>query len=580
MFFVIVSAMFCTRAKSAASPMLRRAGVAVTSLLCLCLVPLVALAEQVPWWTHAVIYEIYPRSFQDTNGDGVGDLRGVIQRLDYLQKLGVDAIWLTPFYPSPNADFGYDVSDYTNVAPEYGTMRDWEALVAAARKRGIRILIDLVLNHSSDQHPWFKESRASLDNPKRDWYVWRNSGPNGRPPTNWQSIFGGSAWSTDAATGQWYYHIFLPQQPDFNWASPGLRNAMFDVVRFWLDHGASGFRLDATPYLFEDPAWPDDPDPTSGPPIWLKPYSSQRPESHEVLRAMRAILDRYPGERVLLGESATATIEDLAAVYGSRHDEINLPMDFLFGNLTRLDASVFKRQVDDAQFKLAGQPPVFFFSSHDHSRQWSSFGDGVNNDAIAKLTAALTLTQRGTVLMYYGEEIGMGDMTVSELKSAPLSAARPRADDRDPERTPMQWTRGRQAGFTTGSPWLPAAEQRVSHNVAEELKQPESVYQWYAKLLHLRHREAAFREGSYVPLECHNAQVFAFARAAPSGGGALVLLNASAETQRCRIVGWQGSPPKLGRTLLASPGARRDKDESFALPPFGVLIRAFGPSRR
>ncbi len=319
-------------------------------LLIAALLPALPSPAQAPakhWYDNAVIYETYPRSFQDTNGDGVGDLNGVTARLDYLKELGVDAIWLTPFFPSPNADFGYDISDYVNVAPEYGTLDDWNKLVAEAKKRGIRVLIDFVVNHTSDQHPWFIESRSSRTNPKRDWYIWRSGSGPGQPPTHWTSIFGGYAWTWDEHTKQWYYHIFLPQQPDVNWRNPGLRKAMFDVVRFWLDHGASGFRLDATPYLIEDPAFPEDPHPpkAGGAAAALEPYNSGRPENHQVLREMRKILDQYPGDPVLLGESSTATIQDLAKVYGKNHDEIQLPMDFLFGNLTTLDASVFKQQV-------------------------------------------------------------------------------------------------------------------------------------------------------------------------------------------------------------------------------------------
>jgi alpha-glucosidase len=525
-----------------------------------------------PWWTHAVIYEIYPRSFQDTNGDGVGDLNGVTRRLDYLQHLGVDAIWLTPFYPSPNADFGYDVADYTKIAPEYGTMADWDRLVREARKRGLRILVDLVLNHSSDQHPWFQESRASTDNPKRDWYVWRSGRTEGEPPTNWESIFGGSTWTYDAATRQWYYHIFLPQQPDFNWASSGLREAMFGVVRFWLNHGASGFRLDATPYLFEDPAWPQDPNTKAGAPVWLKPYNAGRPETHQVLHELRSILDGYPGERVLLGESATATIEELAATYGPRHDEINLPMDFLFGNLTHLDAGTFKRQVDDAELRLHGDPPVFFFSSHDHPRQWSTFGDAAHNDDIAKLTAALTLTPRGTALLYYGEEIGMGDLSAAQLAAAPLGLHRPRADDRDRARSPMQWTAAKGAGFTAGTPWLPVADGAGLYNVQGEREAPHSIYRWYRHLLKLRHDNPALRDGAYVPLESENPRVFAFARTRADGAGVLVVFNMSEATQTAKIRGWPGATPTLARVLLANPAPAKGTSGEMTLPPFGVSI--------
>ena len=527
------------------------------------------------WYDHAVIYEIYPRSFQDTNGDGIGDLNGITAKLDYLKELGIDAIWITPFFPSPNFDFGYDVSDYVNVAPEYGTLQDWDRLVAEANKRGIRILIDFVLNHTSDQHPWFKESRTSRTNPKRDWYVWRSGGGPKQPPTHWTSIFGGYTWTWDAPTQQWYYHIFLPQQPDVNWRNPQLRKAMYGVVRFWLDHGASGFRLDATPYLFEDPAFPEDPNPPqAGGAAALEPYNSGRPENHEVLREMRKILDGYPGNPVLLGESSTATIQDLAKVYGNHHDEIQLPMDFLFGNLTTLDAALFKKQVDAAQLQLGGGTPVFFLSSHDHGRQWSTFGDGRHNDQIAKLTATLTIAQRGCVLLYYGEEIGMGTMPAAQLKQVPTGPKRPRADDRDGERTPMQWNSEVNAGFSEGSPWLPVESGALRYNVESEKRNPESLFAWYSGLLKLRHGNAVFRDGAYLPLESGNRDVFAFGRNAGEKNVALIVLNTSPKEQTVNITGMPGKWPNFREVLMASPFASVPLSPTFAIAPYGILIAA------
>jgi alpha-glucosidase len=525
------------------------------------------------WYDHAVIFEIYPRSFQDTNGDGIGDLNGITSRLDYLKDLGVDAIWITPFFPSPNFDFGYDISNYVDVAPEYGTLADWDRLVAEANKRGIRILLDFVLNHTSDQHPWFKESRSSRENPKRDWYVWRSGGGPTQPPTHWTSIFGGYTWTWDAPTQQWYYHVFLPQQPDVNWANAGLRNGMYDVIQFWLDRGASGFRLDATPYLFEDPAFPEDPHPPKpGGPASLMAYNSGRSENHEVLRQMRKILDGYRSDPVLLAESSTATIQDLAKVYGKNHDEVQLPMDFLFGNLHTLNATAFKQQVDAAQLKLGGETPVFFFSSHDHSRQWSTFGDGQHNDQIAKLTAALTLTQRGTVLLYYGEELGMATMPTSELKSLPVNSKRPRADDRDGERTRMQWNSEANAGFTTGSPWLPVEADYKRYSVASEKDNPESIYSWYANLLRLRRENAAFRDGDYVPLESGNHDVFAFGRKAGSSEAAIIVFNMSPKEQSVHITGMPGSWPTTRSVLMASPSMQAPASSSFTMAPYGVVL--------
>jgi alpha-glucosidase len=399
------------------------------------------------WWDGTAIHQIYVRSFQDSNGDGIGDLPGVTQRLGYLQDLGVRAIWLTPFFPSPNADFGYDVSDCCGVAPEYGTLADWDALIAEAQQRGIRVLVDLVLNHTSSAHPWFQEACSSRHSAKRDWYVWRNGKaigqPDGSPPTNWRSVFGGPAWTRDEASGQWCYHAFLPEQPDLNWHRPAVREAMWAVARFWLQRGASGFRLDATAFLFEDPAYADDPTPQAADTSPLRPHNAGRPENHAVLRELRAVLPQ--------------------------------------------------------------RTPVFFFSNHDHWRQWSAFGDGVHNDAIARLTAALTLAQRGTALIYCGEEIGMGDLPDDELAAAPLGPKRPRAD---------------------------------------------------------------FRHGAHVPLDSGAPDVLAFGRRLPTGEGALVLLNWSAQARTVHVSGWPSGRFTQGATLLAHPAVSKDQ----LLPPYGARL--------
>lgn len=401
--------------------------------------------------------------------------------------------------------------------------------------------------------------------------MWRD-GHQSKPPTNWTSIFGGPTWTFDAHTSQWYYHIFLSQQPDVNWANPGLRKAMFDVLRFWLERGASGFRLDATPYLFEDPTYPNDPHPPPpGAAASLKPYNSGRPENHQVLREMRKILDNYPGHPVLVGESSTATIEDLAKVYGQNHDEIQLPMDFLFGNLTTLRAPMFKKQVDAAQSQLGGQTPVFFFSSHDHPRQWSTFGDGAHNDQIAKLTAALTLTQRGSVLLYYGEEIGMGTMPPQQLQLVPTGPKRPRADDRDGERTPMQWDANRNAGFSGGSPWLPVAADYKRHNVQSEKHQSDSILDWYSALIRLRHQRLVFQNGDYVPLDAGNPEVFAFGRRISSSQLAIVVFNCSPKQQKVHITGFGGSWPRF-HAVLASPASSIPMSPNFIMPGYGTLI--------
>lgn len=527
------------------------------------------------WWQHAVIYEIYIRSFQDSNGDGIGDLKGISQRLDYLKGLGIDAIWITPFYPSPNADFGYDVADYTNVSKDYGTLADWDNLVREANKRGIRILVDFVLNHSSNQHPWFQESRKSKDNPKRDWYVWRDGGPNGTPPNNWRSIFGGSTWTLDPATNQWYYHIFLAQQPDLNWRNPEVRKAMFDVARFWLERGAAGFRLDATATMFEDDSYPNDPNIDGGPPVHLKPYNSSLPEVNSTLKELRNLLASYPGDRVILAESVTADLKNLVAAYGKNHDEIQLPMNFLIGDMHELNASAFKKQYDDANLKLGtGNTPVFFFSSHDHTRQWTGFGDGKHNDQIAKLTAALNLTQPGTTLMYYGEEIGMGDMSAADLAAAPLGPNRPRADDRDKVRSPMHWRPTANAGFTTGTPWLPVQSVTEKYNLIDQRKDPQSIFKWYLALNKLRKSDAVFTQGRYLALETNDDKVFAFARVTDKGEGAVVVLNCSADSRDVHLTGLPDKA-QFGELILQSPVHKPMSSTSLSMAPYGVVINRF-----
>jgi len=534
-----------------------------------------APAKAAPWWAHAVIYEIYPRSFQDSNGDGIGDLNGITARLDYLKDLGVDAIWITPFFPSPNFDFGYDVADYTNVAPEYGTLADWDRLVAQARKRGIRVMVDFVLNHSSSRHPWFKAALSSRNNPKRDWYVWKDPAPDGGPPTNWESIFGGSTWTLDPKSGQYYYHVFLKEQPDLNWRNPQLRKAMGDVMRFWLKRGAAGFRLDATPYLLEDTSWPQDPDVKSGAPVGLKPYNAGQEGNHAIMRDLRKIADGFPGQRVLLGENAIATIGDLRRVYGAKNDEINLPMNFLYSGVQKLDAPTFKARIDDAHSKLDGLPPVLFFSNHDTSRQATRLGDGAHNDQIARITAAMTLTQPGTALMYYGEELGMEDLPADVLKGLPLGPKRKVADFRDAERSPMQWSSGAKAGFTKGAPWLPVNKDAALRNVEVQKPNQASMYNWYRMLLAMRRNNSALREGAYLPLASGNDKVLAFARQDAKGQGVLVLLNMSDARQDANITGWKAGERRFGSVLLATPGVPMPDLDHAVIEPFGVQILSY-----
>ncbi len=398
-----------------------------------------------PWWKHAVIYEIYPRSFQDTNGDGIGDLNGITSRLDYIKDLGIDAIWITPFYPSPQVDFGYDIADYTAVDPQFGTMADFDRLMAEAKKRGIRVVVDYVPNHTSDQHAWFKESRTSRDNPKRDWYIWHDGSVNGGPPNNWQSWFGHSAWQLDSSTNQYYYHHFYVQQPDLNWRNPQVQKAMYDVMRFWLDRGAAGFRVDAVSRLFEDPNLHDDPILPGlnafGDPNIQHKYTDNLPEVHDILKEFRKIVNSYPDDPVLISEADEPNIHELTKMYGTG-DEVQLPMDFQVADVNTLSASEFRRLLNEVNDNTAGGQPHYFFSNHDQPRQWDRYGDGVHNDQIAKLMAALLLTTRATPQMYYGEELGMRTTTPTRKEDVQDPVGRtgwPKDKGRDGERTPMQW---------------------------------------------------------------------------------------------------------------------------------------------
>lgn len=544
-------------------------------------------AAQDPWWKHAVIYEIYPRSFQDSNGDGVGDINGITSRLDYLHELGIGAVWITPMYPSPLVDFGYDVSDYTAIDPLYGTLPDFDHLVAEAKKRNIRVIMDFVPNHTSDQHPWFKESRSSRTNPKRDWYIWRDGKGPGQPPNNWQSWFGHSAWQFDPATNQYYYHHFYVQQPDLNWRNPQVRKAMYDAMRFWLDRGADGFRLDAVSRLFEDPNLHDDPilpgKNAYGDPNIQHKYTDNLPEIHDVLREMRRVVDAYPGNPVLISEADEPNIEELTKMYGAKEDEVQLPMDFQIADVNKLSAPDFRRLLDEVENNPAHGQPEFFFSNHDQPRQWDRYGDGVHNDQIAKLMAALLLTTRQTPLMYYGEEIGMRTTppTRKEEVQDPIGKIGwPEEKGRDGERTPMQWDNSKDSGFSTADhTWLPIPPSAAQYNVSVESKDPHSILSFYKSLLSLRQTEPALRNmrnGSYVSLDRDDPYVLAYLRKDfGSGGSILVVLNMSGEPRTVKFdLASLGFKAGSAKTLLASPetGKKSESITPLAIPPFGVFI--------
>jgi alpha-glucosidase len=537
-----------------------------------------------PWWKHAVIYEIYPRSFQDSNGDSVGDINGITSRLDYLKDLGVDAIWITPMYPSPQVDFGYDIADYEKIDPQYGTMADFDHLVSEAKKRNIRVIMDWVPNHTSDQNPWFLESRSSRDNPKRDWYIWRDGKGPGKPPNNWQSWFGHSAWQFDEKTGQYYYHHFYVQQPDLNWRNPKVRKAMYDVLRFWLDKGVAGFRMDAVSRLFEDSNLHDDPilpgKNAFGDPNIQHKYTDNLPEVHDVLREVRQVVDSYPGNPVLISEADEPTIEDLDKMYGPNNDEVQLPMDFKIADVNKLSVPEFRKLLDEIEFNPLDGQPYFFFSNHDQSRTWDRYGDGVHNDQIAKLMAALLLTTRATPQMYYGEELGMRTTTPTRIEDVKDPVGRtgwPKDKGRDGERTPMQWDDSKDAGFSTGAKtWLPIPPSAAQYNVAVEQRDPDSIFNFYKRVIALRREQPALRDGSYVAVNRDDQNVLAYLRTGADGADSvLVALNMSAQPQTVsfKLNGFGVSGSSL-QVLVAAPKQTNEQLglEKIRLDPFGVLV--------
>jgi alpha-glucosidase len=505
-------------------------------------------ASALAWWQSGVIYQIYPRSFQDSDGDGVGDLEGIISRLDYLAELGVDAIWISPIFPSPMADFGYDVSDYVDIDPLFGDLATFDRLVAEAHRRGLKVILDYVPNHTSDLHPWFVESRAERANPKRDWYIWCDAKPDGGPPNNWISEFGGSAWTFDARTGQFYYHAFLKEQPDLNWRNPEVVAAMLNVLRFWLARGVDGFRTDAIHHLIEDADFTDNP-PN---PLWherMSPTLRHRrlhtmdlPEVHDAIAKMRQVTQEFGGERVLIGE-AYLPLDRLVTYYGADLKGFHLPFNFHLittpWNPTAIDALVAAYES-----KLpAGGWPNWVLGNHDRSRVATRVGP-----AQARVAAMLLLTLRGTPTLYQGDELGIGDVAIPPDKvQDPWEKNVPGLGlGRDPVRTPMQWDAGQNAGFSSAAPWLPLSGDFAQANVATQSAAPASMLSLYRALLALRRAEPALSIGDYAPVSA-GEQMLAFERRHGSRR-LLVMLNLTGRTAR------QEAPPVR---ILLSTGARR-----------------------
>ena len=567
------------------------------------------------WWKHAVIYEIYPRSFQDSNGDGIGDLNGITQRLSYLQALGVDTIWLAPMYPSPQVDFGYDIANYTAVDPQYGTLADFDRLLAAARDHHIRILLDMVLNHTSDKHPWFVDSASSRTNPHADWYIWNDGkpthseaprapnahlGPHGWvvPPNNWSSLFQGSAWEWVPARGQFYYHFFYKQQPDLNWRNPAVERAMFDAMRFWLDRGVAGFRLDAITTLFEDPALHDEPltgrlD-ASGFPEANHSLTSGLPEVHDVLRRLRAMIDSYKDDRVLVGEIYVPRTSDLLQWYGTpAAPELELPMDTLVGfhregggepNSPNVQLSLahFRQSISDAETELDSHQPLIVFDNHDNTRSWDRFGDGgPHNPLIARLIATILYTTRSTALTYYGAEIGMTTHTPTRQEGVrdPIGITGwPQEKGRDGERTPMQWSPlPPAASFSSSShTWLPIGSDYPTVNVATETAAHDSLLNWNRDLIAIRARNPVVHDGGFVMLDPANPSVLSYVRTVPAGGHPIVVsLNFTAQPQVVHLdLAAAGIPSPAAKCLLADAASLQSLTTltTFTLPPYATLV--------
>jgi alpha-glucosidase len=478
------------------------------------------------WWREGVFYQVYPRSFADSNGDGIGDLPGITSRLDHLNgrpdSLGIDAIWISPFYPSPQADFGYDVADYCDVDPQFGTLADFDDLLAGAHERGIRVIVDLVPNHTSDQHPWFAESRSSRSNPKRQWYVWADPGPDGGPPNDWRSVFRrvqGPAWTLDSRTGQYYLHSFLPQQPDLNWRNPEVREAFEGVMRFWLDRGVDGFRIDVAHKTVKPAELVGVPVPENprGRPDLTPPADEL--ELHEVIRTWRRLLDEYD-DRMAVGEVVVMDADRFVRFYGERADELHLAFNFMFLRAPWA-ATAFREHVETFERLLPPEAwPDYTLSNHDNPRAASRYAPRGDLDAgrrRARLAALMLLTLRGTPFVYYGEEIGMADGPIPAGRVVDVAG-------RDPCRTPMQWDASAGAGFTTAADaWLPINPEAARVNVAAQRDDPRSMLTFYRALLRERRASPALRRGSYRSVRAPRG-VFAYARSV-EGEHRLVALN-------------------------------------------------------
>jgi oligo-1,6-glucosidase len=492
------------------------------------------------FWKEAVVYQIYPRSFKDSNGDGIGDLRGIIEKLDYLQELGVDIVWLSPVYKSPNDDNGYDISDYRDIMDEFGTMADWEELRDGLHARGIKLMMDLVVNHTSDEHPWFMASRSSKDNPYRDFYYWRPGKTDGREPNNWLSFFSGSAWEYDEKTGEYYLHLFSRKQPDLNWENPRVRQEVYDMMRWWLDRGVDGFRMDVINCISKAEGLPDA---GSDRYAWGGEFFLNGPRVHEFLQEMhREVLSRY--DVVTVGETPGVTVEDARLYTDPRRNELNMVFQFEHMGVDNgpggkwdvrpWDFRELKRILNKWQLGLQGIGwNSLYLNNHDQPRMVSRFGDdGKYRKESAKMLATMLHTMQGTPYIYQGEEIGMTNVRFGSIDDyrdiETLNMYREKVLEqgedpqkvlkaihymgRDNARTPMQWDDGPNAGFTTGTPWIKVNPNYRDINVKEAMADPDSIFHYYRKLIALRKRHDIVVYGDFVPLLEDHPQIYAYLR--------------------------------------------------------------------
>jgi alpha-glucosidase len=535
------------------------------------------------WWEDAVFYQIYPRSYADSNGDGIGDLEGIRGKLGYLETLGIDALWISPFFKSPMKDFGYDVSDYRDVDPMFGSLGDLERLIADAKRRGIRIVLDLVANHSSDEHPWFLEARSSKESPRHGWYLWVPG--RGRAPNNWKAIFElGTAWHPNPATGERYLGTFTRHQPEFDWRNAGLREAFYEIMRYWYDLGIDGFRLDVATAYLKDPQLRSNPFSFKAIPDFFQRHIHDRNqgEVHEIFREMRAVADAA-GERVLIGETHGQDPALAASCHGKAGDELNMAFNFEF--LYRpWGARAFRQSAERWYAALPeGAWPNFTLSNHDQPRHiWRYRGRGASAASVtegrARIAAAMLLTIRGTPFLYYGEEIGMDceRLPRSALRDPLGKATWPlRSLGRDPERTPMQWDGSANAGFGAVRPWLPVNPDYRSRNVAAQEGDPDSLLSWYKALIALRRSTPALREGDIRFLDLH-PEVLAYERQAQAGGRILVLLNFASARRTVRLESGArvllGSGREGGAAIVAG-NVELGPSEALVLASEGVRAR-------